>query len=78
MKNLTAVDWFASQMTANYWSDEEFDIIIEKAKEMEKSQMLKFYKWMKEVDTYENAERFFHYTDEDMLNEFLKETCGKE
>ena len=34
---------------------------------------IEFYKWMRENDTLANAERFFHYTDEDMFNEFLKE-----
>lgn len=78
MKKLTAVEWTASKMNAVYWSDEEFDSIVEQAKKIEKEQMLMFHKWMKEVDTHENAERFFHYTDEDMLNEFLKEKYGTE
>ena len=34
---------------------------------------IEFHKWMRENDTLSNAERFFHYTDEDMFNEFLKE-----
>jgi hypothetical protein len=37
---------------------------------MEKEQMIEFYKWMKENDTEENAEKYFHYSDKDMLNEF--------
>jgi hypothetical protein len=34
----------------------------------EKDQMINFYKWMK---INENSESYFHYSDEDMLNEYL-------
>lgn len=37
--------------------------------------MIGFHKWMLKNDTEENAERFFHYTDEDMVNEYLRETA---
>lgn len=50
------------------------DFLCERKKvalEKEKEQMIDFYKWMKVVDTYENAETYFNYTDEDMLNEYL-------
>ena len=40
--------------------------------EQEKEQMIGFYKWMLKVDRADNAEEFFHYTDEDMLEEYLK------
>lgn len=40
--------------------------------EQEKEQMIGFYKWMLKTDTADNAEEFFHYTDEDMLEEYLK------
>ena len=35
-----------------------------------------FIKWMHENDTPENAEKYFHYTDEDMFNEYLNELKG--
>ena len=35
-----------------------------------------FMKWMRENDTPENAEKYFHYTDEDMYNEYLTELKG--
>ena len=44
----------------------------EQAKLMERELMIGFHKWMKENDTAENAEQYFHYSDEDMLNEYLK------
>jgi len=35
-----------------------------------------FIKWMRENDTPENAEKYFHYTDEDMYNEYQNELKG--
>lgn len=34
--------------------------------------MIGFHKWMLKTDTADNAEEFFHYTDEDMAEEYLK------
>ena len=36
----------------------------------EKDIMLNFYMWMR---MNEKAEKYFHYSDEDMLNEYLKQ-----
>ena len=38
--------------------------------EKEKEQMLNFYMWMR---MNERAEEYFHYTDEDMFAEYLKQ-----
>lgn len=35
---------------------------------------IKFYHWMIENHTLENAEKYFHYSDEDMYNEFKKQS----
>lgn len=32
-----------------------------------------FNRWIRENDTIENADKYFHYTDKDMLEEFKKE-----
>lgn len=32
-----------------------------------------FHRWMRVNDTKENADKYFHFTDKDMLNEFKKE-----
>ena len=32
-----------------------------------------FHRWMKENDTPENAEKWFGYSDEDMLNAYVDE-----
>ncbi len=34
---------------------------------------IEFMNWSREVDTPENAEKWFGYSDQDMLNEFKKE-----
>ncbi len=34
---------------------------------------IEFYRWMMKNDTVENAEKYFHWSDEDMFNEFLKQ-----
>jgi Cu2+-containing amine oxidase len=44
--------------------------IAKKYKEKEKEQMLNFYMWMR---MNESAEQYFHYTDEDMFAEYLKQ-----
>lgn len=31
-----------------------------------------FHQWMRVNDTKENADKYFHFTDKDMLNEFKK------
>jgi hypothetical protein len=31
-----------------------------------------FHQWMRINDTKENADKYFHFTDKDMLNEFKK------
>lgn len=50
---------------------------IETANKLEKiadDYAIAFYNWMRKNDTPENAEKFFHYTDKDMLNVFKEET----
>jgi hypothetical protein len=34
---------------------------------------IEFYHWMLNNDTQDNAEKWFHYTDRDMLNTFKEE-----
>ena len=35
---------------------------------------IEFHRWMMKNDTIENADKYFHWSDEDMFNEFLKQT----
>lgn len=69
----TAVQWFATRVTYLKISPKEMHDFLdwyEEAKEMEKEQMLNFYMWMR---MNERAEEYFHYTDEDMFEEYLKQ-----
>jgi hypothetical protein len=71
--NQTAVDWLEDNLIGNPFSEKDFAHnvnIFKQAKEMEKEQMLNFYMWMR---MNEKAEEYFHYTDEDMFEEYLKQ-----
>ena len=80
----TAVEWFLDN--ANIIPKYELSIgdpidkaelskqdTIDKAKQIERKQIIDFHNWMMKNDTPENAERYFHYTDNDMLNEYLNQ-----
>jgi hypothetical protein len=68
----TAVDWIIEQLIPKDQHEGIIDI-IEQAKQIEKEQIIDFHNWMMKNDTPENAERYFHYTDNDMLNEYLNQ-----
>ena len=70
MAQQTAVEWLIKIYLQTKKID-SFD--IEQAKEMEKKQIIGFHKWMMKNDTPENAEAYFHYSDDDMLNEYLNQ-----
>ena len=38
---------------------------------LQTKELIEFHKWMLKNDTAENGEKYFHYTDEDMVNEYL-------
>ena len=74
----TAVEWLLEQIfkhnnlvKGDGWFYVKPDI-IEQAKAMEKEHMIGFHKWMLENDTEQNAEKHFHFTDNDMLDEYYK------
>ena len=68
----TAVEWLYKEMIKKSVNDPSHNVlyILQQAKEMEKEQMLNFYMWMR---MNERAEEYFHYTDEDMFAEYLKQ-----
>jgi hypothetical protein len=80
----TAVEWLENQIkTSKYFYKLMEDInsrstvaqpnIFRQAKELEKNRMIEFHKWMIENDTVQSAEKHFHFTDSDMLNEYYNE-----
>ena len=46
--------------------------LVKEKLEEEKEQIIDFHKWMLKNDTAENADKYFHYSDDDMFNEYLK------
>jgi hypothetical protein len=40
--------------------------------EKEKEQIINFHNWMLKNDNAENADKYFHYSHDDMFNEYLK------
>jgi hypothetical protein len=46
---------------------------IKQGKEKEKEQMIDFYNWMRRNDS---AEAYFHYSDQDMLEQYLSGDWG--
>lgn len=72
----TAVEWLEKILEGqkdNPFNYAEWSIALEHAKEMEREQMIGFYKWMLENDTEVNAERYFQFSNSDMLEFYLKE-----
>lgn len=71
----TAIDYLLSSLPERYRNamlntcQEE----IKQAKEKEKEHMVGFHRWMLRTDTADNAEAYFHYTDEDMAMEYFND-----
>jgi hypothetical protein len=68
----TATEWLFEKLWNTDKDKFTWYAILKQAKEMEKEQMIGFHKWMLENDTSENAESYFHFSDNDMLNEYIK------
>lgn len=54
----------------------EFPLYLKELQKLEKiadSYAIEFALWLRKEDTPENAEKWFGYSDQDMLNEFKKE-----
>ena len=64
----------AMQELMDYLNEDSFDGIcdirdrVEELLEKEKEQMIDFYNWMRRNDS---SEEYFHYSDEDMLEQYL-------
>jgi hypothetical protein len=52
-------------------SGKRFD--IQNAEKIADDYAIEFYRWMRVNDTQENADKYFHYTDKDMLNAFKEQ-----
>lgn len=67
---MSAIDYLTGQLRKPFkeWDEDIYD----KSKNVEKQNMVNFHRWMKKNDTPENAERYAGYSDNDMLEEYLK------
>jgi hypothetical protein len=74
----TAIDWLLNSLPERFRNamlntcQEE----INQARQKEREQMIGFHRWMLKTDTADNAEEFFHYMDEDMLEQYLNGDYG--
>lgn len=66
---MTLKQKFFNVYTSYYKKSNELDKMVEVADDY----AIDFYNWMRKNDTPENAEKWFGYSDQDMLNEFKKE-----
>lgn len=67
---MTPVEKLERYIRKRYETNESFENLVASLKEEQKKQMIDFYTWMKRNDS---AEEYFHYTDVDMLEQYLKE-----
>ena len=69
----TAMQELWEWIDANYHED-SFNLNDAKEISLQREQdtAIKFHRWMLKNDTEQNAEIYFHYSDNDMWNEFLK------
>lgn len=69
---MTPIDKLVQYIRRRHETNQSFENLVESLKQEEKRQMIGFYKWMLTVDTVDNAEEYFHFSDEDMLEVYLK------
>jgi hypothetical protein len=82
----TSIDWLLDQMTHSkelyddqgYSNPKVWEELLAQAKAKHKEEIIDFHKWMVKNDTRKLAEKYFHFTDSDMLNEYYNETYGGE
>jgi hypothetical protein len=76
---MNSIEWLIDQMISKGYFDgnkplsfTNLDHLQQQAKEMEMDNAIAFHKWMKREDHVINSEKYFHYSDKDMYNEYLK------
>jgi len=62
------------QSLTGHLSDEKSEVDVKIAARIAEEFAIKFHLWMLANDTQENAEQFFGFTDEDMMNVFKQQT----
>jgi len=67
---MTPIEKLERYIRKRYETNESFENLVASLKKEQKKQMIDFYTWMRRNDS---AEEYFHYTDVDMLEQYLKE-----
>lgn len=62
----------------HYYSEMYVEKRLEDEKEFDTSDMIRFAFWLRENDTMENGERWFGYTNQDMLKEWVRTEKSEE
>lgn len=70
LKQKSPIERLADYVRSRYETNQVFENLISNLLQKERSNMLEFHQWMTENDTAENAEKYFGYSDQDMLNEY--------
>jgi hypothetical protein len=73
---MTPVEKLEKYIRERHATNQSFDNLVDSLKQQEKKQMIGFHKWMLKNDTPENAETYFHFTDEDMVGCYLSGDWG--
>jgi hypothetical protein len=73
---MTPIDRLVQYIRGRHETNQSFENLVENLKQEEKKQMIGFYRWMLKTDTADHAEEFFHFSDEDMLEQYLNGDYG--
>ena len=72
---MTPIEKLERYIRKRYDTNESFENLVASLKEEQKKQMIDFYTWMRRNGS---AEEYFHYTDVDMLEQYLKEVSPQD
>lgn len=68
---MTLKEKFEQYAKQEVWENKNYN--AEECEDIADDFAIGFHRWMRVNETRENAEKYFHYTDKDMLNAFKKE-----
>ena len=75
---MSPLDKLIEYIRKRHETNQSFENLITSLKQEEKKQMIGFHRWMLKQDTMDNAEQYFHFTDDDMANEYLREVSPQD
>ena len=75
---MSPLDKLIEYIRKRHETNQSFENLVTSLKQEEKKQMIGFHRWMLKQDTMDNAEQYFHFTDDDMANEYLREVSPQD